>query len=135
MQKLLYSVKRRPINFVLMVMVTILYLINNGYLKKNTYGSLQRFFICYFNDLICPLFFMSYSNFLLLTRGKEIIRIKSIIVYMSILGLIWEYFAPIIDSDSVTDVNDLFCYVLGGALYGLIIMIANCSKTRKNNPL
>lgn len=123
MKKILISVKSNPINLILMVIVFILYFFNNIILKKYTNGLIQYFFICYFNDLICPLLFFSYSNILLISVNKELKSLKWIMLMGLCSGLIWELFAPIIKSSSVTDIVDLIAYLFGTFLYWCIIKL------------
>ncbi len=125
MQKILMSIKQKTINLVLMCVVTCLYLLNNIYLKANTGGMLQKFMICHFNDFICPLFFISYSNLLLITINKELKELKWIILFSLCSAFVWEFFAPIIKPSSVTDFLDIIFYTLGACLYWCIIKISS----------
>lgn len=130
MNKILSSIKQRKINLILMVTVLFLYLINNMHLKKNTSGHFRCFFICYFNDLICPLFFISYCNILLITINKEMVKLRWILLLGFCAGLIWEYIGPIIKPSSVKDYLDLVCYMIGSVLYWVIIKLSHndCCK-------
>ncbi len=121
MNKILKSIKTKPINLFLIIAVLILYIINNAVLKKYTTGIFQYFFKCHFNDFICPLLFISYSNILLITIGKEITRFRWIILYGFCSGLIWEFIAPLLKSNSVTDLLDLIFYLLGSCIYWALI--------------
>ena len=117
MKKLNISIKKRPINVILLFCVSGLYFINNHYFKNYSSGNIQLFFICYFNDLLCPLFFFSYSNLLLLTIDKELCKIKSICIVGICVSLIWEFFAPLIKPSSTTDLIDIICYMIGSITY------------------
>ena len=79
--------------------------------------------ICHFNDLICPVFLLSYSNLLLITVNKEIRRLKWLMMLGISSGLVWEFVAPIIKTTSTTDAVDLFFYTLGSGLYWCIIRL------------
>lgn len=125
MKKILLSIKLKPVNFMLIISVLILYLSNNLYLKNHTNDSMQNFFVCYFNDLICPLLFFSYSNILLICVNKELKKLKWIMLMGLCSGLVWEFFAPVIKPSSVTDVKDLMCYILGTFLYWCIIKLVD----------
>ncbi len=120
MRKIILSIKLRPINFYLMIFVSFFYFINNNVFKIYTKGIVQKFFVCYFNDLICPLFFISYSNILLISVNKEIRKLKCILLYGLLSGLVWEFFAPILKKSSVSDINDIFFYSFGSLLYWAI---------------
>ena len=125
MKKILLSIKLKPVNLILIISVLILYLSNNVYLKNHTNGSMQKFFVCYFNDLICPLLFFSYSNILLICVSKELKKLKWIMLMGLCTGLVWEFFAPVIKPSSVTDVIDLICYLLGTFLYWYIMKLVD----------
>lgn len=45
---------------------------------------------------------------------------KQVILISFLCGLIWEFFAPLLNADSTTDLLDILCYILGGVLYLLI---------------
>lgn len=54
---------------------------------------------------------------MLIWAGYEIKHFKHYICISVLMGIIWEYFAPIINPKSVTDVIDIFCYILGTFFY------------------
>lgn len=120
MKKIGESIYKKPINLVLIVIVLSLYFLNNLCLKSHTSGIVQYFMICHFNDFICPLFFLSYSNLLLISVGKEIKKFHWVMLFGFCSGLIWEFFAPVIKPSTTTDLVDILFYVLGTALYWLI---------------
>jgi hypothetical protein len=126
--RLIFAIKQRPWNLVLIFIVICLYLINNLYLKMNTTGLVQRFFVCYFNDLICPLLFMSYSNLLLFTVNRELSRFLWIMLVGLLSGVVWELCGQIFKPSAVADIYDLVCYIIGAFLYWLINRI-NRGKT------
>lgn len=128
LKKLRQSLKKMPINGILIVVITLLYFVNNYILKKHTIGFLNYYFICYFNDLICPLFFLSYVNMLLITIGKKITKLMCILFICVLTGVVWEFFAPFIKNSSTTDFCDIVCYILGGVLYYFIISIWSGEK-------
>jgi len=130
MKKLLFSIKTRPLNIILIAIVLILYFLNNNVFKVYTTGLLQRFFISYFNDLMCPLFFVSYSNLLLITVNKEMRKLHWILLLCLSAGLLWEFVAPLVKHSSVTDFFDLLCYLIGAAVYWLILTFTINGKMR-----
>ena len=123
MKKIFQSIKQKPINLVLMIMVLFLYLLNNKYLKIHTEGIFQKFLICHFNDFICPLFFIAYSNLLLIGVNRELKEFKRVMIFGFCAGLIWEFVAPLIKPSSVTDILDLLFYTLGTFLYWCILKL------------
>lgn len=119
--------------YLLIPIVASLYLFNNFFLKKVTYGLLKVFFVGYFNDLICPLFFVSYVNIMLNFVNKRIVKLFSILLLCFSCGLVWEFVAPLVKENSVTDIWDLVCYCVGGVLYWIIKKITCAKKTGVKN--
>lgn len=130
MIKLIKSIQKRPINIILVVIVLVAYFVNNKFLKIYTNGNVRLFFICYFNDLICPLFFFSYANMLLNTVDKEINRLWVICLVSLCTSCVWEFVAPLIKPSSTTDPFDIVCYIIGGIVYWAIL---RCVKIRTKN--
>lgn len=123
MKKIVESIKKRPINLFLIIFVLCAYWINNYFLKVHCTGILKLFFVCYFNDLICLLFFFSYANLLLITVNREISKLRYYILISLCTSCVWEFIAPLLKSSSTTDVNDIVCYLIGGIFYWLILTI------------
>ena len=115
------SIRKRPGNLMLLILVVFAYWINNLFLKEHSGGRLRVFFIGYFNDLICPLFFFSYANMLLITVGKEIARLWVICLVSLCTSCVWEFVAPLMKPSSTTDPLDIFCYITGGVVYWAIL--------------
>jgi hypothetical protein len=117
MKKIRESIKENPKDAILLVLIPVLYFTNNSVIKAHTAGLLHIFFVCYFNDLMAPLFLLSYSNILLWTVNKRCLKLKYIVAFCLTAGFVWEFLAPCFKEGSVTDPLDLLCYVLGGILY------------------
>ena len=117
MRKLFDSIKKRPINLCMIIFTALFYLLNNAVFKFMTYGSLQLYFVCYFNDMICPLLFLPYVNILLLTRGREMCKLHHMLLLCFASGIIWEVLAPVLKPSAKADVWDMFFYLLGGSIY------------------
>lgn len=133
MKKILISIKNRPINIILIVITLFLYFLNNIFFKKLTSGWLNIFMVGYFNDLICPFFFLSYCNILLISCGKEIRKLIFLLLFSLCAGIVWEFIAPIFKENSVTDIFDLLCYLIGTFFYWLILIISNKITEEKQN--
>ena len=95
----------------------VLYVFNNQFLKLHTDGMAREFFVCYFNDFMCPFFFLSYANLLLITDNKEITSLKWLLLAGVTAGFVWEFAAPLLKKGSVTDSGDMICYIAGTAGY------------------
>lgn len=135
MKSLFISVQKRPVNILLMIFVSGLYLANNLIIKPNSDGILHMFFCCYFNDLICPLFFFAYTNMLLLTVDKELTNFWAICGMGVVVSVAWEYGAPYLKPSSVSDPVDIVCYIAGSVLYwGLLKLYIYIQKRKSNNP-
>ena len=120
-EELVRSIHKRPFNIISMVIVSILYVLNNTVFKTNTTGQFKIFMVSYFNDLICPFWFLSYVNLLLITKGKEIIHLWKLLTICLMSGFVWEFAAPLIKKESVTDPYDLVCYAIGTFTYWIIL--------------
>lgn len=134
MSYIVNSAKKRPINIIFMLVVLILYIFNNGFFKTHTTGIWYEFFVCYFNDLLCPLFFLAYCNLLLITSGRELHKLKDILLLIIICGFVWEFIGPLLKKSAVTDYGDLICYLIGAILYWKILRIirVNDDKNKRN---
>lgn len=104
-------------NAVIIIIVIVLYAINNLLIKRCTSGFLGDFFNNYFNDLCCTPLFLAYVNLLLRFIGQEIQSLVIIEAVCLSAGLFWEIIAPIFITYSVTDICDLICYMVGGIVY------------------
>ncbi len=130
MHKLIDSIKKRPLNIILIFIVAILYVVNNIWLKDLVSYNIRWFFVCYFNDFICPLLFLSYCNLLLLTTNREVTSLKAMFLIGLAVGVIWEFGAPILKPTSTTDLMDIVCYLMGSILYWFILRLNIKEKTR-----
>lgn len=120
LQQLRVAVQLRPINPWLMILVLCLYLINNCILKIHSAGALHIFLCSHFNDLLCPLFLLSYANLLLLTVGREIRQLRWMMLICLVASFVWEWGAPLIKPHAVADPVDVVCYLLGSMIYWAI---------------
>ena len=114
---ILNSITRRKSNYICILIAIGIYVINKIWLIENTHGELQYFCQCYLNDLVCPLFFIGFSQILLIWAENEMVYIRQYILFIVVYGLIWEYIAPLINPKAVTDVKDIWCYLLGMLVY------------------
>lgn len=121
MDKIIRSIKKRPVNIILICLVVVLYIVNNIWLKCYMPFCIRWFFVCYFNDLICPLLFFSYCNILLVTVDREIISLKTIFLLGIVISIVWEYGAPLLKDTSTADVLDIVCYLIGSIFYWCIL--------------
>ena len=106
--------KRKYVDVYLIIIVAIIYCINSV-LKKYTTNIFIR---GYLNDSICPIAFMAYTNIILKFFKCQMKRLFVTILYCFGCGLFWEFAS--LNPNSVSDINDIFCYLIGGAMYWII---------------
>ena len=123
------SVTERPLNLLVIVVVILLYLTNKIYIISHTDGILNGFFRCYFNDLLAGTFISAYTNLLLNTRHTSLIKLSHNLFLCCAAGLIWEYFAPFIKRNAVSDTTDIVFYMVGGTAYWCLLHLS--SRTAK----
>lgn len=114
------AIIKRKIHLPLMLIVLLLYGLNKLVLSPQLAGSIGEFFRFYFNDLICPLFYLSCVQILLIWAGYEMSTYKVVLFWGLLGGVIWEFLIPLLKPTSVCDYKDLLCYFLGSTLYYVI---------------
>lgn len=119
-------------NVFCMMVAIILYFLNQFLFKNSFTGIVGYFCKCFFNDLVCPLFFLSYVQIVLIWAECEMKKYVTILMVGMSAGLVWEFFAPVINSNAVTDLYDLICYFSGIQIYYLIMVIEKKQMVSKN---
>ena len=132
-RKLCDSIRRYPYNLVIILGVLSLYFLNNSYFKSHTAGIVRYIMICHFNDYLCGVLFLAYSNIFLATRNLKLRKIFPIILYSLFSGVFWEYVTPLYRKKSVSDWLDVFAYVLGGITYWFIVRMIGLIKREGRN--
>jgi hypothetical protein len=128
---------KRKCNICCITFALFVYGINKLLLSNITAGILEMFCRSFLNDLVCPLFFLGFVNIILLWIGFESTSyLKCLFIGMT-AGMVWEYFAPVINPKAITDPWDLLCYFIGISIYYLILKIElnlpKSFKQGKNN--
>lgn len=116
-KKLIQIITNNIGDILILLSVSALYQLNNRYIKAATIGIPHEFFVCYFNDLMAPMFMLSYSNILLSTVNRRITRILQILLFCLAIGVVWEFVAPFMKKGAVWDPFDVLCYLIGGVFY------------------
>lgn len=111
------AVEKRKVNYLGIAVAACVYAINKSFLITQITGKIGYFCRCYLNDLVCPLFYLGYCQILLLWIGYEIKSFRLCLLLGTISGLIWEYVAPFINSNAVSDPIDIICYFIGTNVY------------------
>ena len=106
-------------DLLLLIISSIFYLTNVLFVRQ--YGWL--FFISYFNDVCCGIWFLSYSNLLLGIRGKRIEKIWTILLYLFGWAIVWEFLGPVVNEKSICDPLDFVAYMSGGIIYIVLLRI------------
>lgn len=117
------SIKKRRTNIICMTLAIAIYCFNQLIFKRLFAGGLGYFCKCYLNDLVCPLFFLSYSQMFLIWAEHEIKTYSGLIILGMAAGCVWEFFAPIVNHRAVTDGYDLICYFCGIQIYYFIAIL------------
>ena len=117
MKKIIQSVKTNLLDTVIIIIVSVMYLLNNRYIKIATSGILHEFFVCYFNDLMAPMFMLAYSNILLDTVNRKFSKLIHIVMFCLVVGIVWEFVAPLVKKYADFDSIDILCYLVGGIIY------------------
>lgn len=111
----------RKCNVYCVIFALFVYLTNKFILSELMQGVAKFFCNSYLNDLFCPLFFLAFANMWLIWAEYEMNTYKICVIVGMIAGLIWEYFAPIINSRAVSDPVDIVCYFVGTNLYYFVL--------------
>lgn len=121
---------KRKCNLCCIAFALLIYSINKIWLINATSGIAEVFCKSFLNDLVSQLFFLGFANITFLWAGFELDSyLKCLIVGMA-GGILWEYFAPLINEKSTTDPLDLICYLAGISIYYLILR-TEISYTKK----
>lgn len=99
-----------------------LYIVNR-FLKPYVAVPIAGYFLKnYFNDVIGGFLFCSYVNtILIMNHKKPIVSGIRLLLLMIPVAVSWEYVFPLILTYSTSDLIDVFMYLLGTALYYLLI--------------
>lgn len=112
------------INISILILFVFLFLLNTIILKNINI----IFFNNHFNDFLAPFIFLSYVNIIIyMIIKKEINKLKYLILLIIFCSFMWEYIAIFLKPDSVFDIIDILCYILGTLIYWSIIKLSSLS--------
>lgn len=100
-------------DFLMLIASSFLYVANVLFFRK--VGCV--FFVSYFNDVCCGIWFMAYSNLLLSRINIRLCKLHIVALYLFIWSLVWEYLGPYIKNSSICDYYDILAYLSGGIMY------------------
>ncbi len=109
------------------------YIVIPHFLSDDTENILAYLFQCHFNDCLGGIAFLAYVN-LLISLVKPEVRFKkltSMLVFILLCGLFWEYVAPLFVTGSVSDLLDLVAYIAGAFAYWLVYKFASKGMSKE----
>ncbi len=112
--------RKNKFDVLLMLIVIVLYVANNMFIKPYSFGRIHVFFDGYFNDLMAPLFMLGYSNIVLSSKNMRISSLLVIVIFIGTAGCVWEFLAPLMKESSISDPLDLVCYICGAVFYWIL---------------
>ena len=83
---------------------------------------IKVFFTSFFKDISGATAFCACCNMILGFFGMRVHKFWYIVVFMIFCGLFWEYVTPLY-RQTVSDILDVFAYVLGGCVYWLTLRV------------
>ncbi len=99
-----------------LLLCSILYWVNILFIRPC--GLL--FFVSYFNDVCCGVWFVSYSNILLALIRRRIYELKWMLPYIIACGCTWEFLGPILNCSRIYDLMDIIAYSIGALVYWVL---------------
>lgn len=101
---------------------------NNQFKGQISNEAIKWFMISYFNDIIGGMTFVAYTNLVLSFRNIKMHKMWQIELLLFSCGIFWEFITPLYRVDTVSDILDIFAYMLGGLLYWIITK--NCKDLK-----
>ncbi|MGF0110704.1 MULTISPECIES: hypothetical protein [unclassified Clostridium] len=94
---------------------------NNQIKEQISNEAIKWFMTSYFNDITGGMTFTAYTNLVLSFRNIKMHKLWQIELLMFSCGVFWEFITPLYRFDTVSDIWDVFAYMLGGILYWVIV--------------
>lgn len=116
-------IKLNRINLIHILVVAVIYIVNNNVLKKYTDCV---FVNNYLNDMICPIATISGFNIMISKANVSIEKLGEILLLIFLCGIFWEYCSW--KQDAVADRMDIIVYEIGAVLYYALIKIEHRLK-------
>jgi hypothetical protein len=115
-------------NILLLSFCTFVYSVNIWF-KQQPLSEGFPFIRNHLNDTMAMVVVLSCTSITLnISKINNISSLKLIIHMCAFCGILWEFVAPLIKPNSVTDYWDILCYYIGGLIYYLIIKILSYSS-------
>ena len=95
-------------NIIILFITLILVLINRKIKFYITVPYIRWFMVCYFNDMVGAITFVSYFNEVFI---------------LCMCGMFWEYVTPLFRKDTISDPCDIIAYLIGGIIYWYLLKV------------
>ncbi len=106
-------------NLYICITSLIICILNTLLCKHISTSPVKVFLTSYLKDFIGAIAFIACCNIILSFFKKEFYKLSYIIIFMLFCGLFWEFITPIYRENSVSDIYDIYAYILGGIMYWL----------------
>ena len=113
-----------------MCLAVFVYAANTWLLKSCTSNA---FVHSYLNDVFATPFVLGYSNLLIGLGGFRQLSIttpRRILAMTCVCYVVWEWFAPLVNSRAVCDIFDLGAYAFGSSLYIVALAVVPSDVSR-----
>ena len=107
-------------NLCIIGITVALYIVNQVIKTRIPIEAIRWFMSCYFNDTVGGITFMAYCNIVFSFYHRKMLKLWQIELLMCCCGFFWEYLTPIFRENTVSDVYDIFAYMMGGMIYWAI---------------
>ena len=107
-------------NLVIIAITITLYIINQIIKKQIPIEPIRWFMSCYFNDTIGGMTFIAYCNIVFSFYNRKMVKLWQIEALLFFAGLFWEYVTPLFRENTISDIWDVFAYMMGGFLYWIL---------------
>lgn len=117
-----YRIMQKKYNLTIIAITLILYSFNQITKSFIYIKAIKWFMVCYFNDIVGGITFISYCNVICgVFVNRQIIKLLQIEMLMFFCGLFWEYITPIFRKNTTSDIWDILAYMIGGFIYWIIV--------------
>ena len=109
-------------NIILCIICFIICEVNALFYKYIPIPEVRIFLYSYFKDIVGASAFIGCCNIILYNFKIGVYKILYIEIFLFFCGLFWEFVTPLY-RQTISDVNDIFAYMLGGFIYWVIFKI------------
>lgn len=110
-------------NIIILFITLILVLINRKIKFYITVPYIRWFMVCYFNDMVGAITFVSYCNEVFRRYKSIVTSLWKIEILLCMCGMFWEYVTPLFRKDTISDPCDIIAYLIGGIIYWYLLKV------------